>query len=1139
MRVNCQKMNGVRIYVVPDTGAQVTIGGEKQMRELGLSHEDLDLSSNIELRNASKGKMTILGSHMITLIHNGQACKETVYFASGVEHLFLSLQSCIQLKIVAENFPHCKVVNSVTQEENDGTAVVIPFDPTEENVPLLKQWLLKEFEDVFDTKKELSTLDCKPHKIHLKDDAVPYAVTTPIPIPHYWKEDVKKLLDEYVRKGIIRQVPLNHPTEWCLQMVVVPKDDGSPRIVINFNPINKYCKTETHHTPSPFNVVSNIPLHTYKTVIDAHNGYHQVPLDEDSIEYTTFLTPFGRYQFLRTPQGHMSSGDAYTRRYDDIIANVPRKHKIVDDVLLHDFGIGQAFHHTYDYLVICRKNGVTVNPEKFKFAQKEEDFCGFTIGWENFSPSEKTLSAIKKYPMPSNPIITDIRSWFSLVSQVAPFLITTELMQPFRELLKTTDTKSKYVYWDENLRKLFESSRCRISEIAKEGLMYFDTRKPTVVITDWSKIGIGFVLLQKYCNCSDDNILCCPNGWKLAYCGSRFLHASEQNYPPIDGEALAVSWALKKARLFLLGNQGFKVYSDHEPLVPIFNEKALEKIENPRLLRFKERTAQYRFTMEYLPGKKNEIADALSRHPVNVPDEEDISDALTINAIFSNKLQEPSQVIALDLNDIQNAGNTDEEYQYIMNLCKLPPEQRRNSKYRSYNNVLDKISVVNQMLVYSYHLNTPRMIIPKQLRTQVIRNLHAANQGATSMLARARTSVYWPGMDKDISDHIASCQSCREIAPSKPNEPMINSVPPEYPFQKVAADLFQIGSEYYLVYVDRLTGFPELAHFPNSTSSSVIINTMREFFHRWGVPEETSLDGAPNLSSLEIREWLTSWNVKIRLSSAYYPQSNGRAEAGVKSMKRLLQGNLGRRGSLNTDEVAAALLQYRNTPLREVNKSPAQLALGREMRDTIPLPRERYRINKSWHDHLKAREVAMSISNEVRKQKYDTASKPLKPLAVGDKVLCQNTRTNKWDRSGSVVEIGKFRQYQVMLDGSGRLSTRNRRHLQKIMSPDPCIQTHSETQLHEKSVDDIILEQQNIASPIEPVNSRTEKHVIFEDEETRKKYQYYSNLQKLKHKLNIQLGVKSNQSADQHVNESRPNGIQTMNSYEFLSPVVV
>ena len=171
---------------------------------------------------------------------------------------------------------------------------------------------------------------------------------------------------------------------------------------------------------------------------------------------------------MRIPQGHMSSGDAYTRRYDDIIADVPRKHKIVDDVLLHDFSIKQAFHHTYDYLAICRERGITVNPDKFKFAKKEVDFCGFTIGWENFSPSMKTISAIKDYLMPPNPTITDIRSWFSLVSQVAPFLITTELMQPFRELLKISDPKSKDVYWDDNLQKLFEASRDRMSELPKK-----------------------------------------------------------------------------------------------------------------------------------------------------------------------------------------------------------------------------------------------------------------------------------------------------------------------------------------------------------------------------------------------------------------------------------------------------------------------------------------------------------------------------------------------------------------------------------------------------------------------------------------------------------------------------------------------
>ena len=80
--------------------------------------------------------------------------------------------------------------------------------------------------------------------------------------------------------------------------------------------------------------------------------------------------------------------------------------------------------------------------------------------------------------------------------------------------------------------------------------------------------------------------------------------------------------------------------------------------------------------------------------------------------------------------------------------------------------------------------------------------------------------------------------------------------------------------------------------------------------------------------------------MKLRLSSAYYPQSNGRAEAAVKSLKRLLMENTGPKGTINTDKIAKALLQHRNTPLRGVNKSPAQLVLGHDLRDSLPLPRE-------------------------------------------------------------------------------------------------------------------------------------------------------------------------------------------------------
>ena len=156
------------------------------------------------------------------------------------------------------------------------------------------------------------------------------------------------------------------------------------------------------------------------------------------------------------------------------------------------------------------------------------------------------------------------------------------------------------------------------------------------------------------------------------------------------------------------------------------------------------------------------------------------------------------------------------------------------------------------------------------------------------MAARARQSVYWPGMDRDIQQHASDCRDCRGIAPSPPPEPLIMTDPPEYPFQQVVADLFEKEGYQYLAYADRLTGFVELGYFSSSVPSSAIINTLREFFQRWGVAEEISLDGGPNLSSKEVKDWLKSWGVKIRPSSAYYPQSNGRAEAAVKTLKRLL-----------------------------------------------------------------------------------------------------------------------------------------------------------------------------------------------------------------------------------------------------------
>ena len=133
--------------------------------------------------------------------------------------------------------------------------------------------------------------------------------------------------------------------------------------------------------------------------------------------------------------------------------------------------------------------------------------------------------------------------------------------------------------------------------------------------TDWSKNGIGYWLLQKHCSCPRSEPFCCTIGWKIALVGSRFTHAAESRYAPIEGEALAVADALDKCRYFVLGCQDLIVAVDHKPLLKLFGDRSLQDIPNTRLRNLKEKTLRYRFRMVHIPGVRHRATDCISRHP--------------------------------------------------------------------------------------------------------------------------------------------------------------------------------------------------------------------------------------------------------------------------------------------------------------------------------------------------------------------------------------------------------------------------------------------------------------------------------------------------------------------------------------------
>ena len=122
---------------------------------------------------------------------------------------------------------------------------------------------------------------------------------------------MKADLERAVALEVIERVAVNTPLTWCSGMHVVGKKDGSCRRTVDLRPLNSATAAQTHLTQSPITQVQKVPAGTWRTTMDAWNGYHSVPLDEDSRDATTFLMPFGRFRYLTNPQGQKVSGDAY------------------------------------------------------------------------------------------------------------------------------------------------------------------------------------------------------------------------------------------------------------------------------------------------------------------------------------------------------------------------------------------------------------------------------------------------------------------------------------------------------------------------------------------------------------------------------------------------------------------------------------------------------------------------------------------------------------------------------------------------------------------------------------------------------------------------------------------------------------
>ena len=229
-----------------------------------------------------------------------------------------------------------------------------------------------------------------------------------------------------------------------------------------------------------------------------------------------------------------------------------------------------------------------------------------------------------------------------------------------------------------------------------------------------------------------------------------------------------------------------------------------------------------------------------------------------------------------------------------------------------------------------------RIVIPLSLRCKVLSILHSAHQRVSAMERRARATVFWPGMTKDIQAVCSSCVHCNRNAPSHAAPPPMGSTPPTTPFVKIFADFFEFSGRCFLVIGERLSGWADVfGTQPNSNISgaAALIRALRTYFATFEVPEEISTDGRPEFTVFVTRSFFKTWGVQHCVSSAHFPQFNGRADVAVKVTKSLLMTNVSPNGDLDNASFLRALLQLRNTPDPQRDLSPTEIVFDHPLRD--------------------------------------------------------------------------------------------------------------------------------------------------------------------------------------------------------------
>ena len=785
------------------------------------------------------------------------------------------------------------------------TAKSIPIDSVCEK-PLTKESILETYSDLF---TGIGTFPTAPYKFTLKPNAKP-ARHAPRKVPIHLKEAFREEIDNLVELGILE--PVNQPTDWVNSYVIVEKETSidssnshSPnhtikkklRICLDPRDLNEALEREPYYSRSVDEIIGKFHNAKVFTIVDMNKGYWMVVLHPDSRKLTTMALEHGRFQWTRLPMGTVVASDIFQRNLDAVYINLPGVTGIADDMIVYGSNEVEHDENLLRFLEVTRKNNLRLNPSKLQFRKKSVNFFGHQWTVAGMKPDPAKVKAITSMEFPEDK--ETMQSFLGMVNFLNRFSCRlADLSDPLRSLCKANaDYKPSQVH----LHAFQEIKREFSREIE---LPYFNPKVETTLQTDASKKGLGAVLIQ--------------NGSPV-YFASRALSTTEQNYQNLERETLGTIWGMERFHYFLYG-KSFKLETDQKPLASIYKKHLIDI--SPRIQRLVFRSLPYDFNVEWIPGKHIPMADALSRVS---PLREENGIQLPIIRInyITGTIPMPSEQMERIKISSANDPTLKDLLKYIAD--GWPTEKKSLPKQlQLFWNYRDELSVENGLL-----LKSTRILIPESLRKETLEQIHEGHMGIEKCLLRARESVFWPGISKDIKEIVEKCGTCQANATAQKLPATPSDIPP-HAWHTLGSDLFYWKHQDFLVVADYYSKFLLVRRLPGS-STAAIIKELSMIFTEFGRPFIFRSDNGPCYASKEFHDFLNFHGIEHVTSSPHHPQSNGFAEAMVKIAKKQMERSTQERKPWNT-----GLLEYRCTPLSGTLPSPLELLMNRKPRTSLP-----------------------------------------------------------------------------------------------------------------------------------------------------------------------------------------------------------